>query len=399
MTSVMPHTKTTTTRRRKAVDMDNLKFRLDRAKIRLILDHPFFGVISMKLPVVWTEKVPTAAVDGRKMYFNPQFIDGLDDEELVFLVAHECMHLMFDHCSRRNNRDPKRWNIAADYVGNEHLVNDRIGQMPEGGLYDPELTDHGKRNAEQVYDLLPDNGGGSGDNSGEGGDNSGEGGPAPLDEIIDNNDPDLENDTKVLVAQAAQAAQAAGKLSAGLKRLVEDLLNPKVRWQEVLREFPVKCRNHKRTFARPNRRAQFNASPILIPSITGQRMGEIIVFVDCSGSIDNAILNQFGAEIRAIQSETSPEKIHVIYFDSTVLHHDEFENDDEVSVNPHGGGGTAFSPLFRYVVEKDIDEPVCAIVLTDLQCSDFGPEPSYPVLWVTTDATKAPWGQVVKVNN
>ena len=389
MTSVMPTKKRKT--KQKPVDMTGLKFRLDKAKIKLILDHPFFGVIAMKLPVVWTEKVPTAAVDGRQMYFNPYFVDGLTDDELVFLVAHECMHLMMEHCLRRGARDPRRWNVAADYVGNHHLVTDRIGQMPEGGLHSPDLTDNGKRTTEQVYDLLPDDGG-----QGEGGDQGDGQGGDPLDEIIDSTDPSLADETKVLVAQAAQAAQAAGNMSAGLKRLVDTLLNPKVRWSEVLRDFMVRSRTTKRTYARPNRRAMFNNSPVLIPSITGSVMGEVVVFVDCSGSIDDALLKVFGAELRGIQADTSPEKLHVIYFDSQVLHHDEFE-DDEVTVNPHGGGGTAFSPLFAYLNDKGID-PVCAVVLTDLCCSDFGPAPAYPVLWVSTEKTTAPWGQVIKIN-
>jgi hypothetical protein len=56
-----------------------------------------------------------------------------------------------------------------------------------------------------------------------------------------------------------------------------------------------------------------------------------------------------------------------------------------------------FSPMFKYMAEQDATL-TCAVVLTDLQCGDFGPAPDYPVLWVTTDATAAPWGQVVKVN-
>ena len=215
MTSVIPHKK------KKIVDMDVLKDRLAKARIKLVLDHPFYGVISMQLPVVWTDKVPTAAVDGRHMYFNPEFVHGLTDLQLVFLIAHECMHLMLNHCTRRGNRDPKRWNIAGDYIGNEFLINDRIGEFIPGGLYDPSLTENLTLSTEQVYDKIPEHGGNEGDASG---DQPGE----PLDEVMDCDDPALEQEVKVMVSQAAQAAEMAGKLSAGQKRLVGELVHSKV---------------------------------------------------------------------------------------------------------------------------------------------------------------------------
>lgn len=378
MTSVMPRRKT----KPKPVDMENLVFRLSRSKVKLVLDHPFFGVISMRLPVVWTDKVPTAAVDGRKMYFNPEFVTGLSDDELVFLVAHECMHLMLNHCTRRGNRDPKRWNYAGDYLGNELLVRDGIGTMPNGGLFDSTLTQNGTLTTEQIYDLLPEDiGGDEGDEDG------------PLDEVMDSTDPELEQETKVLISQAAQAAEMAGKLSAGLKRLVGELVHPKVSWRDVLRDFMTKTRDADRTFARPNRRLR---GEFILPSVTGERVGEIVVAVDCSGSINDKVINEFASEITALHTDLHPERVHVLYFDTKVLRHDEFEDDDTVSMSPCGGGGTAFSPIFKFIDEQGID-PQCCVVLTDLCCNDFGSEPTYPVLWVSNGQTKAPWGQVVKM--
>lgn len=387
MTSIMPKQR----KKKIVVDMDALNVRLAKARIKLVLDFPFYGVISMQCPVEWTEKVPTAAVDGRRMYFNPQFITGLTDPQLVFLIAHECMHLMLNHCTRRHGRDPKRWNFAGDYIGNEFLINDKVGEFIEGGLYDPTITENLTLTTEQVYDKLPDmTGDGPGDEPGDG-DSGGE----PLDEIMDNDDPTLEQEITVMISQAAQAAEMAGKLSAGLKRLVGELVHPKVPWRDVLRDFPVRCRTVDRTFARPNRRHGNNV--FILPSVDGQVMGELVVFVDCSGSVNDTVLNQFASEIVTIHEQMRPEKLHVVYFDTKVLHHDEFDTDDTVAISPRGGGGTMFSPMFAYIDEQGIS-PVCGVVLTDLQCNDFGPAPSYPVLWVTTDAVRAPWGQVVKVS-
>ena len=130
-----------------------------------------------------------------------------------------------------------------------------------------------------------------------------------------------------------------------------------------------------------------------LPSVSGEALGELCFAIDTSGSIGEDELNQFASEIIKVYQDLSPKKIHVIYFDSVVCHYDCFE-DDEPVIKPHGGGGTAFSPIFRFMQDKDID-PVACVVLTDLCCDDFGDEPAYPVLWVSNMKGDAPWGEIV----
>jgi predicted metal-dependent peptidase len=199
---------------------------------------------------------------------------------------------------------------------------------------------------------------------------------------------------RVTVAQAAQAAKMMGKLSDGMARLVDEVLNPKVDWREVLQQFVEKCKDDSRTWARPNRR--FIQQGLYLPSKDGEAMGELVVAVDCSGSVGVDELNQFAAEVKTIHEDQKPSKITIIYFDSSVSHVDEFTRDDEVSMEPHGGGGTAFSPIFEKVEELAI-EPVACVVLTDLYCNDYGDTPPYPVLWVSNgrDGEDTPFGETV----
>ena len=149
-------------------------------------------------------------------------------------------------------------------------------------------------------------------------------------------------------------------------------------------------------WARPNRR--FLSQGLYLPSVSGESLGEIAFAVDCSGSIGEDEINQFASEITTVWQDQRPTKVHVIYFDSEVSHYDEFEQEDEPVVKPHGGGGTAFSPVFRYMADKGI-EPVACIFLTDLCCNDFGDAPDYPVLWVSTHDDKAPFGEVVMMED
>ena len=135
----------------------------------------------------------------------------------------------------------------------------------------------------------------------------------------------------------------------------------------------------------------------LLPAVV---IGELVVAVDCSGSIGQDELDQFAAEVLTIKEDSNPSCIHVVYFDHEVSHYEKFTRDDELHIEPHGGGGTAFSPVFDYIEEHGID-PIACVFLTDLYCDDYGDEPSYPVLWIAIDKDKtdAPFGEVVVMDD
>jgi len=362
--------------------------RLAKAKTNLVLEHPFVGTVAMNMPFILTVDVPTAATNGKKVMFNPHFVDTLTDEELTFLTAHECMHPMLEHNYRRHERTHTRWNHAADYVINKLLVDEGIGKMPDCGLLSDDIYNDGGGTSDGIYAMLPEM-----EDDPNGGNGSG------MDECLDGEGTQQDQDQqaaemRVTVAQAAQAAKMMGKLSDGMARLVDEVLNPKVDWREVLQQFVEKCKDDSRTWARPNRR--FIQQGLYLPSKDGEAMGELVVAVDCSGSVGVDELNQFAAEVKTIHEDQKPSKITIIYFDSSVSHVDEFTRDDEVSMEPHGGGGTAFSPIFEKVEELAI-EPVACVVLTDLYCNDYGDTPPYPVLWVSNgkDGEDTPFGETV----
>ena len=355
--------------------------RIIKARTALVLEHPFIGSIALNLPFLFDDAIPTAATNGKRIKYNPRFVEALTDEEIKFLVAHECFHPMLEHNFRRGGRSPRRWNQAGDYVINQLLNDDKIGKMIDGGLINPQLYQAGNGTTDGIYNLLPE------DNEGD----------DPMDDCEDGDGSPAEKEQqaaewKVRVAQAAQAAKMMGKMSAGLERLVESVLRPKVDWRDVLRKFVERCKNDTRSYARPNRR--FLAQGMYLPSVSGESLGEMVFAIDCSGSIDQATIDQFAAEIHTVKSEGNPTAIHLIYFDSEVSHYVKFGRDDDVHVEPHGGGGTDFAPVFEYMEQHQI-EPVAVIFLTDLCCNSFGNEPSCPVLWVSTDEGTAPFGEVV----
>ena len=381
MTSVMPKEEVKPITPQEEAKM---KIRLAKAKTALILEHPFIGTVALSMPFLLSREVPTAATNGKRVVFNPDFCNELTDEELKFLVAHECLHPMLEHNYRRQERQHRRWNNAADYVINKLLIDDSIGRMPKRGLHDPNIYTAGGGTSDGIYNILPEQD--ESDGAEHGLDNCEDAEGSPAEQAQE------QAEWKVKVAQAAQAAKMMGKLSANMERLVDEVLRPKVDWRDVLQRFLVKARTDQRSFSRFNRR--FIAQGMYLPSVSGEQMGEIVFAVDCSGSIDQHTIAQFAAEINNVKDDLMPARIHVMYFDSEVSHVESYEQHDDLDIKPHGGGGTDFAPVFAKIIEHGLT-PVAIVFLTDLCCSSFGDQPDAPVLWVSTDESTAPFGEVV----
>ena len=364
---------------------------LTKAKAALILDNPFFASILFSMPIVQDESVKTLATNGEEIRYNRQFLEGLTHGETVFALAHETLHCVFNHMYRRGNRDHARWNQAADYVINDLLKKERVGTVIKGALLDSALVQAGNGTAEGVYSLLPEV---PPENQPQPGESGGS-----LDDCEDGAGDEAERaekeaEMKVKVIQAANAAKMAGKLSQGLARLVSEIAKPKIDWREVLRRFLSEKAKDGLSFAKPNRR--FLADDMILPSLNGEKAGGFVIAVDCSGSIDEKTISAFAAEIRSILEDTRPQSVYVIYFDSKVTHVDSFQADESPEIKAHGGGGTAFSPVFREIEARNL-EPSACVFLTDLCCSDFGPAPGYPVLWASTHEGTAPFGEIVRM--
>lgn len=373
---------------------------IGQARARIVNRHPFFATLVLKTPMIEDRSEETAATNGRRIKYNPDFVASLNDDGngvdyTIFLTAHEIGHGFLFHNFRRGARDANRYNKACDYVVNQMLVDEKIGRMIPGALYDPDLFARGGGTVEGIYNLLPE------ETEEEKKNGKGKPGQA-LDNCEDASlDPaefaELEADTQINVVQARNAAKMMGKLSAGLERLVGEIIKPKVDWKEVLRQFLTIKSKVSYSFARPKRR--FISQDLFLPSLQGERMGWIAVAVDCSGSVDDKTIGIFGGEINGIHGEAKPEALKVLYFDAEILGNIvTYGPDDQIELKPRGGGGTDFRPIFQTIAAMDVP-PVACVVLTDLY-GEFGDEPSeYPVLWASITKDKvAPWGQTVFVD-
>ena len=366
-----------------------------KAITRLLLDHPFFGTLALRLKPIEDMTIPTAATNGVYLRYNPRWFLSLKELERVGLIAHEVMHVVLMHMTRRHERTPKRWNIAGDYVINLALKKSHM-QLPYTELIDEQYDN---MSTDEVYNKLPEDIG-SGDGPWrvvlkEGDDPGGCGGVEDHPGVKEGDSGAIESETEVAIQQAVEAAKSRGKLPGHLQTLVEKSLAPKIDWRMVLARFLRANNKSDFTWLKPNRR--FIAKGMYLPSLHNPCLEEIAIITDCSGSISDEELQQFTGETTAVLHELNPERIVFIQCDAEVQAHRELTREDlPLSVTYEGRGGTAFRPAFQFI-ERKFPEVRAAVYLTDLESSDFGDAPPYPVLWVTTGAEEAPFGEVIKM--
>ena len=353
---------------------------MTKARTQLLLDHPFFGVLALKLRMVPRTDIKTAATDGKMLFYNTDFVQRISTPESKGLVAHEVCHPAFFHHTRREGRDPKLWNIACDYAINPLLIKSGL-VLPKGALLDRKYEG---MSAEQIYNLLPK-----------------DAKQCPWGIVLDaqgDNDGGTsashEQEWKMAVTQAVQTAQQAGQMPGHLKEIFDDILEPVVPWRNVLWSFCFARKREDYTWAKPNR--AWIAEDEYLPTLLSTGAGHLAVISDTSGSTAE-YYEQFIAEVDDIHKQLKPEQITLIHCDTEVQHSEEIFADDEFSNKTIcGGGGTRFSPAFDWI-EKNHGSVDAAIYLTDLESNDFGPEPPYPVLWVSTTNEQPPWGQLCRM--
>ncbi len=398
--------------------------RLTRARTALLLDHPFFGALLLRLRLTECAAIETMATNGVVLFYNPSFLDGLSDRELVGVLAHEVMHPAMQHHTRRGGRKPRLWNIACDHAINPILTAGQL-TLPDGALNDPKFAD---MNAERIYSLLDredesgspqntpspqsNNTSGAGESDQESDSESAPNVPSTpggFGQVLDAPNPDhpgepatdgqrslQSQEWRIAVEQAQRTALAAGKIPAGMKRMVEQARHAPVDWREALRRFFSQTVPQDYRWTPPNRR--FVWAGLYLPGLHREGIGEIAIGVDCSGSISDKLLSKFSAEVNAIAAESRPELVRVLYCDAAIQRVDEFAAGEKIELNPVGGGGTDFRPVFTYLEERHI-EPRCLIFLTDLAGSFPDETPPYPVIWAATSDRTAPFGETVAIDS
>lgn len=385
--------------------------KLITARVGLLLRASFFGNLATRLKLVNADEwCPTAATDGRNFYYNSRFVNMLRPKEIEFLFGHEVLHCVYDHFGRRGDRDPQLWNVANDFCVNQDLKEHNVGEFittvpclydkKYKGMSSEEIYDQLYENAEKVdvgkliQQLLDEHLDGDGDEGDGDGDNDGEGKGRPKLSAADKQA--IRDEIKEAVLAAAAASDGAGNLPAGVKRMIQDLTEPKMNWRELLRMQLESTIKSDYTWMRASRKGWHMDA--VMPGMQLEPMIDIAVAIDTSGSIGEAMLKDFLGEIQGIMDSFPAYRIHVFCFD-TEVHNPAQYNSENLDViteyEPAGGGGTDFTAIYDYLKAEEI-EPKRLVVFTDgYPFGSWGDENYTDTVWILHGTTTIvpPWGQ------
>ena len=258
--------------------MTDANLKVAQAKTQLMLHHPFFGSCAAGLNFVETDKVPTMATDGRSILWNRAFVDSLDKDHVMGVIAHEVLHVVFKHMLRMEKRKHKKWNTCTDIAINDILIDSGFS-IPKQGLFSTTKDAWNKFKgwmAEKIYAEMPD-------------DDVPEDGPAwgeviPMQgedgsEMSEAETQQVEAEMDIKVIMAADAAKSRGNLPAAIDQLVQVMRRSQVDWRDVLHRFIGGDQPDDYTWRRPQKNAWFNQG-IYLPSVDRMGAGDIIILGD-----------------------------------------------------------------------------------------------------------------------
>ena len=403
--------------------------RLLLSRMRILCNHGFYGLLLMHMVYSIDEKLETACTDGIRITFGTDFLDSLTDSELDFVMMHEILHVVLQHCLRGEDRDNETFNIACDIVVNSNILLENnmksssitIKNYGESMHIAPDGKEGYEYTAEQVYDMLPKQEKKKSQSKSSGVAK----GRARQQATNENHKPEwrwddhsrwgmYEEDAAlrdVWVKRFEDAAQAIeirdpsnsrGLLPRFAQRILGELRKPQTDWRTILNDF-IQEEVADYSFSPPDRR--FDDCPFFLPDFNGKEdiMEDILFMIDTSASMSDAMITAAYSEVKgAIDQFDGKLKGWLGFFDAAIIKPKPFSSEEEFSIiRPAGGGGTDFQIIFEYVHKHMQDKlPASIIILTD----GYAPFPqeklsmNIPVLWlINNNDVDPPWGKVARI--
>ena len=416
-----------------------------QSRAELLTWRPFLGILAMNLdliPVV-DRRCSTASTDGRRIFFNPYFLANLTDNERMAILAHEIWHCGLMHFSREIGRieEHKFWNYAIDHEVNTLLSDDGFSLPSNCVLYEQ----YRGLSSEQIFELLvsgklPLRGEIMDDHMEEGSDPSIDGpssekkqsedsknskskGGDKSSDISDRHGPltretedgiELKDDKnfrprrsdqvwkdwRAKMMAAAQQCSTRGQNLDNYGKILGEILQSKLPWKEILRQFLTPIFGGARSWLPPNRR--YVTQGLYLPSRKQEELLKIVVVIDTSGSTMGDIVDSFMSEVNAIVNTFGGYEMTLMQIDMIVQDVQKYSMEEPFNVKDFtlmGGGGTDFRPAFEHVEEEMYNDVKLLMYLTDGYGAAPEKSPPYPVLWVLCEGGVKPaeWGHELQI--
>lgn len=372
--------------------------RLIQARVAMLIRHDFWGKMATRMRLINADAwCPTLATDGKNFYYNSAFVLALGSiEKVIFGFAHEVLHCIYDHIPRIGDRDQKLSNIAQDYVINADLVEYRVGKPIDEidiiydkkyfnwayeAVYDDLMKNAKTIDIDELAEMLLDDHLKGDSTSDEGSDDEGDVSKKRPSFTKEQREA-IKDEIREAVLQAAQGS-APGNLPGGVRRIVNNLTNPKMDWRTLINmKIPSLAKND---YSYQQFNKKYMQSGIIVPGLNRQEAIDICIGFDASGSITQKILEEGLSEVVGIMSMYDEFTIRIWQFDTGIYNYAEFTKDtasEILNYEVKGGGGTSFEINWEFMKKEGI-EPKLFIMFTDGEpFGSWGDESYCDTLWI-----------------
>ena len=411
---------------------------LSKASKDLMLNEPYYGFFLITLNKLWDSKrVPTAGVSKNginyQLAINPQFWEGLTENQRLGILKHELLHIAFGHLTtffKFSNH--KLANVAMDMEINQYIesswlpggeyskeeydeikkkVTEEVKAAIEAELSPEEILEISKKcpgrgiliedyadlnldlkaGCRYYYDKLKE--------LKDKKDNEGTCGNDSMDELLDDieagNIPDhgtweeFENLTeaeqkliekqlqKILSDAKDQTIKKRGTVPGEIEGIIviEEIVAAKFDWRGYIRRFTGVSTKvfTKKIRRKENRRFSDN------PGLKIKMKQHMLLAIDTSGSVSDAELKEFMNEIHHIYK--AGVDITIVQCDTRITSIKPYTGKHELEVQ--GRGGTEFDPVLEYYNENQ-KKYTSLVYFTDGECNT-SVKPKGNVLWVLSE--------------
>lgn len=388
-------------------------------------NNAFIVNILLNLEKEYCSKIEALELNGTRIKINPEFYLNQSKEDKQYSLLRAAWHIpFFDQLRGQYKEDKDIWNAATNHYNNLMLKADKSNSVPvpdwatcDDRFRDVEKDDIYQRLLEEKQNQPEDpnpqsqkgNNGNSGskhgdgmsndlgnDDSSDGTDNEGQSsGNQPMtQEQIDKLKSQLEN----LVQQAAmQTKMAGGSVPPSVNDFLDDLYNPKLKWESLLLKYMNSFSSDDYSYAKVNK--SLFPHGIIMPTLFSEGLGRIAIANDESCSVSDEEFKTYLGAIQDIKTRLNPEQIDVVAFTTQITKTWSITTEEDISkIKFRGNGGTHIPVVFDHFNRPE-NRPQVLIIFSDMYSDLPRKQPPYDVIWISVNNTdfKAPFGRTVFV--
>ncbi len=379
---------------------------ISKCIIQVKRECQFFGALMLFAKIHVTQSIDTAATDGKKILVNKKFFSSLKSSEQNALLLHEVLHMALLHTTRRGQRDPYIWNIAADIVVNDLIVRNTKFKLPRGAIVNKKYKD---KSVESIYedllkndkykkikfstkllDILDQKSAQELDSNSE-----------AISEVEKEEIESFWRDKLEILKNADQydsSNDGQGNIPGGMEIEIESILEPEVDWRHALWKYVGKT---PADFDDLDRRFFYRG--LYLEGLLTEAL-EVSVCIDTSGSVSDSLLKQFYAELKGILKSYPHVNCNLFYGDTELFGPYPIESIEETP-KAMGRGGTSFKPFFKYLEKNENNlngSQKVSIYFTDGYGDFPTQDPADPTMWLVCkdglESNKFPFGEVVRIS-